>query len=142
MTRPCQATVSTVEFNAALSKLHARSPFGDFDLSLVSGAEGFLQGMGLLRFTVDEEDSFFFPSHFVEVIQQLTPIGVTAEGVENLDISADFEKVAEDGDLFHAITNVSAQGVLGTVTDKENRVLRVFDVVTEMMEDSSGLTHT
>ena len=66
---------------------------------------------------------------------------MTAEGVEDLDVSIDLKGIAEDGDLFHAAADFCPEGVLGAITDKKDRVFCILDIVAEVMENPPGFAH-
>ena len=69
----------------------------------------------------------------VKVGEKFTAVGVATEGVEDFDCRSDPEPIPEDRDFRFPVTNFCPECVRGTVTDKKNRVFRIFDRVAKMV---------
>ena len=103
--------------------------------------KGFGQRIGAFRFSMNQPDFLLGTSGAVEVVEQFTVIGVPRKAVEDLDFGAEFERLTKDVYLLPVVANFPAEGVFCAIADEEDSVLRILNVVAQVMEDSARLTH-
>ena len=88
-----------------------------------------------------QEDVALGPLHVVKPLQQLAVVGVAGEGVQDLNARMHLKFIAEDVHVLAPFAQLPAQRVLRAVAYKEDDVVRVADVVAQVVQDASCFRH-
>ena len=102
----------------------------------------FLKRESLVFFTVNDDKAVLGTMDILGIGEEFIPIGVPAIRIDPGDVSLHGEGFSEDIYLLVTPQDFESEGVLGTVTDKEDGVFLIADVVAEMVKNSPGLAHS
>lgn len=114
--------------------------FSDADLAV-----GFLKGglkiQRVFLFTVDQPCLGFGAGDGVVVIDEFRVIRMAGEGIDLCNAGFDLERVSVDVDRALALADFPAERAFRAVTDEEDGVIRISDIVTQVVEDATGFAH-
>ena len=98
-------------------------------------------GEALRFFAMDADDFLDVAGNFFDVILQFIFVRMAGIGVERNDFRADVVRFAENVHGIFARDNLIAQRAFGAIADEENQIIRVAEIVFQMMPDASAFAH-
>jgi len=97
------------------------------------------EALGFLA--VDAEHAADVAGESLDVLFQFIFVRVAGIGVEGNDFGADIMRFAEDVDGRLALGDLVAERAFRAITDEQDEILRVADVVLQMVPDAPGFAH-
>ena len=108
-------------------------------------------GLPFLQGIRQRERRLFLPVHQndialgtagpVKILQQLAVVCMAGEGIHLPDSGAHAVLLAQDRDLLPSVDDLTSQGMFRAIPYKKDGILRIADVVCQMVQDASGLAH-
>ena len=105
-------------------------------------AEGFAKGKGAFLLTVYHKNIAYIAVARFHVGDQFIAVGVAREGVVSRYLRFNLVFFAKNIDWRIAIGNARAECVLCAIADKEHEVVRVLNIVLQMMPNAATFTHS
>lgn len=116
--------------------------FGDLHVGETYFIKAGFEGLLYVVFAVDDEDRLYFSGILAgEKFDEVFIIAMGAHAADAADFRMDFVKDAEDMYFFCACHKTAAEGVGFTVTDEQDGIAAVLDVIADMMFDATGIGH-
>lgn len=103
--------------------------------------QGFGVGEALRLFAVDADDLFDVAGKFFDVALQFIFVRVAGIGVERNDFRANTVRFAENVHGRFARDDLIAERAFRAVADEQHQILRVAEIVFQVMSDASALAH-
>src|SRR5581483_68582 len=104
-------------------------------------AQGFNVGEHLRFFAVNAENFFDVAGNFFDVSLQFIFVRMAGIGVQRKDFGFDLMRFAENVHGIDAGGNFRAERAGRAIADEQNEIVRVADVVGQMMPHATGLAH-